>query len=432
MPDSSGFPSADVQFDRDAHVVGSADAVRQLANGPCTDLVVMAHGWNNDAREASELYRQWAASMRTVLDQGRVPALNARKICLVGIVWPSKKFADEDGSLGGAATVASAAEPLDLLAQIDGLRAVFTGPAEQRVLDSAAALVPQLEVRAAARKQFAEALKTLVSPDAVDDEDAGKDLLATDGGELMDRLADPIFIPAPPGDDLGGTAGLDTLGGAAGFGDFLRGPLGAARQLLNFTTFFEMKVRSGAIGARGVAPLLDRIQCTRPDLNVHLVGHSFGARVVAATAKELPADSVATLSLLQGAFSHHGFARNFEPGQNGFFRPVIDNQTVRGPTLITKTGNDKAVGIAYAIASRIANEAAAGLGDAADKFGGIGRNGAQKTPEAVERELLPAGGSYTFQPRALHNLLADAFIRDHSDVKGREVGYAVLSAIGSA
>ena len=97
------------------------------------------------------------------------------------------------------------------------------------------------------------------------------------------------------------------------------------------------------------------------------------------------------MSLLQGAFSHHGFARDFEPGKNGFFRQVIDNKTVRGPVVITKTANDKAVGFAYAVASRISNDAAAGVGDAGDKFGGIGRNGAVKTTEAIDGELQAVG-----------------------------------------
>jgi len=49
---------------------------------------------------------------------------------------------------------------------------------------------------------------------------------------------------------------------------------------------------------------------------------------------------------------------------------------VAGPILITHTANDKAVGIAYALASRISGQTGAALGDATDVFGGIGRNGA--------------------------------------------------------
>jgi hypothetical protein len=54
-------------------------------------------------------------------------------------------------------------------------------------------------------------------------------------------------------------------------------------------------------------------------------------------------------------------------------------QEVRGPILITRTRNDKAVGIAYPIASRINGVTAAALGDANDKFGGLGCNGTQTT-----------------------------------------------------
>ena len=103
MPELSEFPSAEMQFDRDAKIVGNIDEVLDVANGPCTDLIVMSHGWNNDAREARELYAKLAASMRAVLNEGRIPALQNRKIALVGVLWPSKKFAEEDGSFGGAA-----------------------------------------------------------------------------------------------------------------------------------------------------------------------------------------------------------------------------------------------------------------------------------------------------------------------------------------
>jgi len=72
-----------------------------------------------------------------------------------------------------------------------------------------------------------------------------------------------------------------------------------------------------------------------------------------------------------------------------------------------------------------------GGGDANDTYGGIGRNGAQKTPEAVFGQLLDVGATYTWNDHVLHNLQADAFIKDHSDVKGEQVAYSILSAIAS-
>ena len=42
------------------------------------------------------------------------------------------------------------------------------------------------------------------------------------------------------------------------------------------------------------------------------------------------------------------------------------------------------------------------------------------------------GAAYPWQPHRPHNLLADAFVADHSDVKGREVAYALLSAAAAS
>jgi poly(3-hydroxyalkanoate) synthetase len=133
-----------------------------------------------------------------------------------------------------------------------------------------------------------------------------------------------------------------------------------------------MKTRAGKVGNDGVAPLIDQLQATVQ--RIHLIGHSFGGRLVSAGTKGSKTNRLASLSLLQAAFSHNGFSKIM----NGFFRSVIDAKRVTGPILITYTKNDKAVGLAYPIASRINNDVAMAIGDENDKFGGIGRNGAQK------------------------------------------------------
>jgi len=101
--------------------------------------------------------------------------------------------------------------------------------------------------------------------------------------------------------------------------------------------------------------------------------------------------------------------------------------------IVTHTANDTAVGLAYPLASRIARQQANALGDENDVYGGIGRNGAVHTPEAVPATLLavPAPGSpdgYAFEGRKIYNLKAQQ-IRNHGDVTGRDVAFAVLSAI---
>jgi hypothetical protein len=99
--------------------------------------------------------------------------------------------------------------------------------------------------------------------------------------------------------------------------------------------------------------------------------------------------------------------------------------------LITHSRQDTAVGYAYPLASRLAGQDASGLGDAGDRFGGIGRNGAQDTPEAQIGTLQAVGGPYAFAPGKLYNLNADEIIGGHSDIRRPEVAYAILTSVAS-
>jgi len=198
--------------------------------------------------------------------------------------------------------------------------------------------------------------------------------------------------------------------------------------------YFQMKTRAGTVGAGGVAATLLRVRATQPNLPFHLVGHSFGARLVTAAASRLPSNSgPSTLTLLQGAFSHNALSSKFDGQHDGAFRTLLADQRVSGPIVITHTKNDLAVGVAYPLASRIARDAAAALGDQDDPYGGMGRNGAQHTPEvaASEGELRDLGnaGTYTFGRGKVFNLNGDRFIKDHGDVTGLQVTNAFAQVI---
>src|SRR5262249_43394981 len=117
--------------------------------------------------------------------------------------------------------------------------------------------------------------------------------------------------------------------------------------------------------------------------------------------------------------------------RDGFFRTVVTGKKVKGPIIVTHTKNDRAVGIAYPIASKLAGQDASALGDEKDRFGGLGRNGAQNTPEAGFTDILPIGGAYSFTSGKLFNLKADSFIKDHGNVAGKEPAAAVLAVVAS-
>ena len=195
---------------------------------------------------------------------------------------------------------------------------------------------------------------------------------------------------------------------------------------LNLTTYYQMKQRAGLVGERGLAPALDAVVSSGQRL--HLVGHSFGARLVTAAAARQQ-HPVSSICLLQAAFSHYAFAKDWKPGHDGAFRDVLSQDRLTGPMIVTHTRNDRAVGIAYALASRLARQVASAIGDARSRYGGLGSNGAQRTPEANQEDLHEATHRYGFAKGRVHNLLADRYIASHGDVTGQAVANAVLAAI---
>ena len=109
----------------------------------------------------------------------------------------------------------------------------------------------------------------------------------------------------------------------------------------------------------------------------------------------------------------------------------MDEQRISGPIVITHTKNDTAVGIAYPLARASPARHAAALGDENDPYGGMGRNGAQHTPEA-EAGACKESAAYRFEPGGVYNLRADEFITDHGDVAGFQVAYAILTAVAAS
>jgi hypothetical protein len=434
MADIAGIPYVEAAFDKN----GTLENHVTLPAG-VTDLFVISHGWNNNAADARALYQRFFENFVAVAQPNDLPG---RTFAIVGVIWPSKKF-DElvavsgapGGTQGSASLSAADAQSRKALEdKLERMKETFAEPAQKQVLDEAKALLPELEEKASARRDFVNKIRSLLDPTAANKEDASDSFFKDDGNELMKNLKvdeedlDEEVAGAGGSASLpfGGGTAASAQDGAAGLTEFLSGFKAAAMNVLNFTTYYEMKARAGTVGKNGVARLIDGLA---PQVQrIHLVGHSFGGRVVAATAANSTTNKIGSMSLLQTAFSHNGFSSSM----NGFFRAVVDQQRVKGPILVTHTKNDKAVGVAYPLASRINGDRAAAFGDEHDVFGGLGRNGAQQMQagETVVGRLLPVGSNYPFQPGKFFNLEASDFIKGHGDVTGKEVAQAVRKAIG--
>ena len=257
-----------------------------------------------------------------------------------------------------------------------------------------------------------------------------------EAGGAAGGVASGFGAPASGGVAAGAAAPLDDAGGAAFLGSAFAGMRAGARNALNLATYWTMKRRAGDTGRRGLAPVLRQLRADADDLRLHLVGHSFGGRLVAAAALGEddgdPALPVESLTLLQAAFSHNGFGERVHRGRDGYFVEVLRQQRVRGPIVVTHTHNDHANRWAYPMASRLSRDRTANFGTASDDFGAIGSNGAQRAAIARFDTMHGLDGVYAdLGPGQLRNLRADAFISDHGDVKGAEVAHLVVSVVAA-
>jgi len=443
MESVHGFDFFKLKFDGDGNpqTPQALTELEQRANAVgATDAILIAHGFRNDENDATGLYTEFLQTLRQNLGRPEFQAsLGPRKFVVAGIYWPSKAFKEafggDEGSVQGLDD--ELAEKEAVRAQLEELKAEAS-PEQAAKIERAIQLLAEVKESREAQDELVENVLSLLEGAEKDPTEGIEEIRAKEGSELLDTLTTPIILPtADDSDGDGGTMGVDTVfvpggGGTQGVTSFFGSIFGRIGQFLNLTTWYLMKNRSGVVGANGVAKAVRDLKANRPGLKIHLVGHSLGGRLMAACAKSLASPKLQpdSLTLLEAAFSHYGFSANNGTGVAGFFRAVVQEQVVRGPLVATFSKLDTVVGKVYAIASRLAGDNAKAIGDAGDPFGGIGRNGAQKTQEAVVDVLHPVGGAYNFQSGKVTSLDGSAgLITSHGDVRNDKVTYAFASVM---
>jgi hypothetical protein len=443
----AGRPHWEVGFDEHGKPdqAGVNALLTELPGKDLTDLFVFAHGWNSDFRQARRLYQLYFQQVPGLLARG---GGQAARVGSLGVVWPSKRWADEpeptgDGGGGAAAGFGGpAAGGLDMsppepppvaeappadAVLVEDLKDMFEGDERAQALDELARLLEERPEDEAALARFQALMKELAGePDAeAADEDQGElALLTDDPEEVFGRFADAV--PRTGG------------GPAAGLGDTFGRLWDGAKEALRQLTYFEMKKRAGVVGKQGLGPLLGRIHQADPDVRIHLIGHSFGARLVSFALAGLPdGDSpVKSLYLLQGAFSHFAFAGSLpmDRARGGALKGMAAR--VDGPLVASFSVHDTAVGKLYPLASMSSRDDAAGLEDRLYRWGGIGHDGAQAV-DATVAALGPVGTGYAFQRGRFVNLDGNAVVNRggppagaHSDIFHPELVWAGLAAAG--
>lgn len=429
MSDLDQSPFLWLEFDKRGNLKDPAEisaVSAEIARTGARDVVVISHGWKNDRTAALKLYGELWANTRSALS-----TLDPKKVLVLGVLWPSVAFRtnfDEAALLqaaqqGGLATADGPGLDDISEAQLQEALDDFLGDHSDAAFETLASTATR-DLTSAAAGQFV--LSALARLDVANDQEVEADLAGVhdqagaNAAELLQQLADRPAMEVEA--DVGGALGIgETLGG------LFAGPRAAIARFLNQLSFFEMKVRAGKIGAE-----LGKLLADLPEyetVRLHLVGHSFGARLVTSVANSLIAKgkTLDTLTLLQGAFSHNALSPNFQ-GRPGAFAAVAQGGV--GLIAITHTHNDRACTLAYAVASRLSRDVASAVGDKNDKFGAMGANGAQGIPASGVRGVTVKPGVAGGEPERgkINNYLADAYIVGvppgtdaHGDVKNKTV-----------
>jgi hypothetical protein len=410
----AGLPYYELTFTADGTLTGDGGLTAAVAAGGITHLFVFAHGWNDSVQTARGLYRSMFTMLAGMLGPDQPTA------AVAGVIWPSLLFPEDDPA--GPGTPSTGAQLSAALAP--------AFPGQENDLAAMGTLLDTQPQDASQLVRFHQLASGLVTSPVLAPEDAGPAAAIT-------ASTSAVFGQAAA---MAKTAGDGS--GAQGLPNPFTALWSGGKEVLRSMSYYEMKNRAGVIGQTGLGPMLAGLASAAAPLRIHLLGHSFGARLVSFALTGLPATAVGaaspvkSLSLIQGAFSHFSFARPTPCAAvpAGALAGVLDR--VDGPLLSTFTAADRAVGWWYPAASMLAHENAESLTDLDYEWGGMGHDGFQQSPAGTTVPLQPQGFDYGFAAGRCYLLDANqvicanqsAFSGAHSDIQHPEVVWAVRSA----
>jgi hypothetical protein len=410
----AGLNYYELDFNADGTLGSDGGLPQAVQAGGIQDVFVLSHGWNCGVDSARSMYN----GMFTLL-AGMIPDRLGTSIA-VGIIWPSLLFPDDDPAT---------APPTPSTGQQLAAALAPAFPQQQQNVATLGQLLDQRPQDSASLEQFHTLASGLVTSPPLAPEDAGPQAAITaDTAAVFGNAAAMSKTPASS---------------AQGIPNPFTSLWNGAEQVLRTTSYYEMKNRAGVIGRNGLGPMIGQLAVAKPGIRVHMMGHSFGARLVSFALSGLPpaatgANSpVRTLHLIQGAFSHYSFANpvpNFLVTGPGALSAFAGN--INGPLLATFSAADRACGWWYPAASMLAHQDAESVDDLATQWGAMGHDGYQQSPPGTTITLAAQGTEYNFQPGSFYLLDANAvicadlspFSGAHSDIQHAQVIWPIVDA----
>ena len=338
-----------------------------IAGQAISDVFLFSHGWNNTFEVAAKRYRDFITGYMRQRAQFGIPLPADYRPVLVGVIWPSTSFVFpwENGPVIAAAPVDDSAQTEEMLRLLSaGLEAGAAATFVERV--DGRDVVDRADAEAAA-----QALLAAMWPESDPDDGSSPPTVAEVISAWQSLEGRAAAQPVSAG-------GFGTVGAAAA----PAAPVAAGfsldpRDLLRLGTVWKMKARAGTVGATGVAPLVRHV-LGESGARLHLIGHSFGARVLlsALAVGDQPPRAARSMLLLEPALNRWCFAPKVIGAEvPGGYNPVLSR--VELPVFSTFSKHDFPLHDTFHLAVRgssLGEPAIAALGDT-DRYGALGGYG---------------------------------------------------------
>jgi pimeloyl-ACP methyl ester carboxylesterase len=413
--------------------------------GDFTDIYLFSHGWNNDWRDAvgddpsgiasGGGYRGFIERYAKLRHDHNLAYARPYKPLLIGIFWPSAwlvlpwetapQMAAEDPELADTA-VAQERRALEEIAKLldeDDVEA-FYGYAQQEKLSEAEArelariMLPIYNHASGTGPGDAPAVEGAVAPEQI-----------VDLWRKIGQREKPLDT-GTAGGRLRGTGATPRIAGVLDSFD--------PRMIVRGASVWTMKDRAGSVGALGVADLLSDLLAASATARAHLIGHSFGCRVLlsAICAPAALPRKIDSALLIQPAVSHLCFAESVPgSGKPGGYRTAL--QRIEQPILLTFSKEDQPLHDFFHLAlirsSDLGEAQIAGDDEPPNAYAALGGYG-PRGYLAGECEIIPiksVGDSYDLGANAprIYALNGAGVIHGHSDFNKDATWWVLYSQV---
>ncbi|MCA8959209.1 MAG: hypothetical protein KDC38_01800 [Planctomycetes bacterium] len=414
-PEGLRVPYYIIPFDKRGICEGPATRAALLSDldaGDYSHVILFSHGWNNDWTVATQRYQDFIEGFMKMRQQHALAPPADYRPLLIGIFWPSTAlvFGEDEWGPGIAGAEGTDARVGEELSAIRDLAGALSPDDARRFFE----LVQQPEVRDGEIRELARlaAKLTDVTDDEIGDGDAPTEL------DILHAWSSWASMETPDLDEFGTLNGAPDGDGpeAAGWFDWVKKL--DPRPLVRTLTVYRMKDRAGTVGSHGVGPLLREV-LSHSRARVHLVGHSFGGKIVLSATcygGELPRP-VESMLLLQPAVSHLCFAGQVPKRHHpGGYRSAL--QRVRQPILSTFSKHDAPLTQFFHLALRRERDLGEVeiAGGSLSPYAALGGFGPRAAGERLIPIALPTQRYELTDGVEVFGLQGDAVIGGHGDI----------------